>query len=65
VPTLHKLFNDGLISFADNGLMLISTKLRASERAHLGLDEPMKLQERLNPQQKKHLAAHRNKHRFG
>lgn len=55
---LDALFDKGLISFNDDGSMLISAKISKIERDRLGL--PGKLNTRLTDGQKRYLAYHRD-----
>jgi len=51
-------FDQGFISAADDGIVLVSAKLSARERAVLGVDEPRRI-ERLRPEHRPYLAWHR------
>jgi hypothetical protein len=64
VPTLHKLFDDGFISFSDKGRLLTNQKLRTAELKNLRLTEPMKIRTRLTAQQRKYLRVHRRNFKF-
>lgn len=55
---LDALFDAGLISFSDDGEMLISDELSGESVADLGLPRP--LRNRLSGQQKGYMAFHRN-----
>ncbi len=59
VPNLDKLFDQGYISFADDGAILVSPALSAAARAALGVSEALRLVRPLNPGQRGYLAYHR------
>lgn len=42
-PNLDRLFDKGLISFSDNGLIIISSKINTLEYTNLGINPQMKL----------------------
>ena len=56
---LHRLFDAGLISFADNGALMISEKLSPESIKSLNLSEEMKLSRTLTEKQKEFLEYHR------
>lgn len=64
LPTLHRLFDEGYISFADDGGMLFADKFMAPERSKVGLKPSDCLQLDLNPRQIEFLALHRDEHGF-
>ncbi|BAI76546.1 hypothetical protein AZL_e02010 (plasmid) [Azospirillum sp. B510] len=58
--TIDALFDRGLISFTDDGSMLVSAGISADDRALLGL--PVSLRLPLSDQEKAYMALHRGKH---
>jgi hypothetical protein len=58
---LDALFENGLISFRDTGLILISTQLSRAERIRLKVNASLKLREPPSPGQKKYLEWHRSR----
>lgn len=60
-PTYDKLFDRHLISFEDNGYMLISQHLSLKTRNILGLDGSQKLSKPLTEKAKHYMLHHRNK----
>ena len=59
VPNLDRLFDQGYISFADDGAILVSSALSASARAALGVSESLRLVRPLTPGQRVYLSYHR------
>ena len=57
-PDLDKLFDRGLISFKDNGKMLISSELTVTELSKLGISTSMRLR-KVSEKHKKYLNFHR------
>jgi len=55
---IDALFDEGLISFADDGKMLLSDQISIKDKLYFRL--PGKLRKKLNKQQKKFLAYHRD-----
>lgn len=55
--TLDALFDRGLISFADNGSMLVSELISKQDRVRIGIPKPLRL--RLNFDQMRYLEIHR------
>jgi hypothetical protein len=64
VPTLHKLFDDGFISFQDDGRIMIAESMMPLERENLGLHENMRVLDGFNEKQALHIAEHRKRHGF-
>jgi len=60
LPNLDVLFDTGLISFDDNGYILISSHLKEKEREILGISISMKLR-KIEALHKKFLEFHRDK----
>ena len=60
---LDALFDSGLISFSDNGEMLVSSKLEPDERAVLGIAD-LGLRRRPAPEMIPYLRVHRETHGF-
>ena len=58
--TIDALFDRGLVSFRDDGTMLVSDAISADDRAVLGLPAPLRFP--LKDQEKSYLAIHRGKH---
>jgi hypothetical protein len=56
------LFDKGFVSFSDEGRMLVSPRLSASDQRQLGL--PMKLRRKPDAGERGYLAHHRNAFRF-
>ena len=63
VATVDALFDSGLISFSDDGEMLISNKLEPDERAVLGIAN-LGLRRRPAPEMVPYLRVHRETHGF-
>ncbi|MEY9120497.1 hypothetical protein ABH994_008097 [Bradyrhizobium yuanmingense] len=63
LSSLHKIFEEGLISFGDDGTML--AKLDESDLASVGLQKGMKLFRPLTSRQKAWMRAHRRRHGYG
>lgn len=61
IATLDAAFDKYLISFSDNGEMLLSERLGTDGYALLGVSPDVRLRKALNPQQKAHLREHRTK----
>lgn len=59
--TLDRLFDAGLIGFADDGSLMISPQLSTNDRAALGLSEGMRLR-KMNDRLVGYLARHRALH---
>ena len=57
-PNLHALFDKGLISFDENGIILISDRLSQQNQAILGIKPNMKLR-KVDPEREKYLRYHR------
>ena len=57
-PNLDRLFDRYLISFADDGALLVSPTLQGAERQRLGVAEPLRI-ERLHRRHIPYLHAHR------
>ena len=57
-PNMHKLFDNGLISFGPDGRIMISDRLPISERQVLGIDESLKLRV-VDPKRESFLSYHR------
>lgn len=62
-PNIDKLFDQGLISFAYNGKILISSKLNKKDREKLGINENMKIT-KVSHDHKKYLSYHRKTWEF-
>ncbi|WP_167468522.1 HNH endonuclease [Cupriavidus plantarum] len=62
-PHIDKLFDRGLISFADDGQMLISATLEPSDREVLSLDKFSKLSG-MTDKHRGYMARHRRRHGF-
>lgn len=58
IPNLDVAFDSGLITFADDGMIIISDSLAASDRVKLGVCADMKIQE-LSQEHLKYLQYHR------
>jgi len=63
IPNLDQAFDSGLISFADDGCILISPNLPSEDKQRLGISDLLKLRS-LTPQHRTYLACHRRMHRF-
>ena len=63
IPNLDTAFDKGLISFNDDGQILISPKIKEADREFLGLKLDMKLRH-IDPQHKKYLSWHRKNYKF-
>nr|WP_298890782.1 HNH endonuclease [uncultured Acinetobacter sp.] len=63
-PNLDKAFDKGLISFSDEGQILINSNLSSSTLQTLGLHKDMKLLKKMNPSQKEYMAWHREYYSF-
>lgn len=63
VPNVYKLFDKGLISFADDGLLLISPHLSVATLNALGIREDTKIAG-LTEEHIFYLAKHRNTYGF-
>ncbi|GEN61636.1 HNH endonuclease [Acetobacter nitrogenifigens] len=61
IATLDAAFDNHLISFSDDGAMLLSEKLGAGGYAVLGVSPDARLHKALNSQQKAYLREHRGK----
>lgn len=63
IPNLDKAFDQHLISFNDDGTIIIGEMLTSNPNAMsiLGINKNMKLRKELNDEQKKFLAYHRKK----
>jgi predicted restriction endonuclease len=59
-PHLDAVFDRGLLSFADDGPLLVSPRLPPAARAILGLDRPLRLAA-LAPGHRRYLPWHRDK----
>lgn len=59
-PTFDKLFDCGLISFRNDGEMLISTQLSTSDKAKLQLSSPISVNLKSTPQMLMNLEYHRD-----
>ena len=59
-PNLDKLFDNGFISFADDGAVIISPVLSSAARAAFGVDAAMHLLKPLNAAQQTYMAYHRD-----
>lgn len=57
--TLDALFDRGLISFDDNGSMLVSALISKQDKVRMGIPKPLRL--RLNLNQRRYLEIHRTK----
>ncbi|WP_139214898.1 MULTISPECIES: HNH endonuclease [unclassified Pseudomonas] len=55
---LHALLDAGLISFTDDGTLLVSENINAHDRAVFGLEQPRKVP--FNPKALPYLQYHRN-----
>lgn len=60
IPNLDKLFDKGLISFADDGAAMISFALSSAARAAFGVDAAMRLLKPLSAAQQGYMAHHRD-----
>ena len=60
IPNLDKLFDNGFISFADDGAVIISPVLSSAARAAFGVDAAMHLLKPLNAAQQTYMAYHRD-----
>ena len=58
-----KLFDTGLISFSDNGMIQISSNLSKRNRGILNLS--LKIKITLNKRKRQYMKAHREKHKYG
>ena len=63
-PDADKLFDLGLISFADDGSLLVSSRLAVNDLQKCGIDIDMKLQVVVEEPRAKYLAYHRNQFGF-
>ncbi len=62
IPNLDVAFDKGLISFKDDGMIMISPHLSPQEIDLLGIKKDMKIKkEKLTHNHKKYLKYHRNK----
>jgi hypothetical protein len=59
VASIDALFDKALISFSDNGTMLVSPRISNEDRRILGLPAPLKLP--LNAKQREYMTAHRTR----
>ena len=59
LPTLHALFDGGLISFSDTGRMIIKDDLTLEKQKKLNINSRMKLRRRPTANQKRYLKYHR------
>ena len=59
IPNLDRVFDQGLISFADNGKVIISSQLKVDDMILLGITNELNLQKNLNNSQRKYLKYHR------
>ncbi|NMY90052.1 HNH endonuclease [Pseudomonas oryzihabitans] len=62
-PHIDRLFDSGLISFADDGKVLISNKLKKKARLIFGLSEESSIGT-LHEETRNYMKRHRQKHRF-
>ena len=62
-PNLHKLFDAGYISFAEDGSILISDRFSEQQQKELGIDKSMKLRI-VDPRREEYLRYHRKEHGF-
>ena len=60
IPNLDKLFDRGYISFADDGVIMISPALSAAACATFGVDSTTHLLKPLNAEQQTYMAYHRD-----
>lgn len=58
IPNLDRLFDQGLISFSDEGKLMVSGKLKPKERANFGLRAGMKV--KLSKAHQAYMAFHRD-----
>lgn len=58
-PNIDRLFDRGLITFGEDGYILLSPQISALSRSRLGLSEDMKLSRHLNTKTKTYLKYHR------
>jgi hypothetical protein len=58
------LFDDGFISFQDDGRIMIAESMMPLERENLGLHENMRVLDGFNEKQALHIAEHRKRHGF-
>jgi putative restriction endonuclease len=63
--TLDALFDRGLISFNDDGAILISRIISDEEQRRLGIEKQMKLSKQPSPKQIEYLRSHRRLFQFG
>lgn len=62
-PNLHKLFDGGYISFAEDGSILISDRFSEQQQKYLGINKSMKLRI-VDPKREEYLKFHRQEHGF-
>ena len=62
IATIDVLFDQGLISFDDNGLIVISPRLNDSDQKTLGLHKALKIRGRLNKDHRRFLRHHRERY---
>ena len=61
IPNLDKLFDKGWISFANDGVILVSPSLSSAAQAALGVNSSLQLRLPLSDTQKEYLRYHREK----
>jgi putative restriction endonuclease len=64
LSTVHKLFDEGLISFRDDGSFVLKEALSSHDLKRLGLPNGMRLGNPLTADQKEWMRHHREEHRF-
>lgn len=62
--TVDKLFDCGLISFAEDGAMLVGPSVTAAHLSAIGLTSAARLSNRLHEKHQPYLRAHREQHGF-
>lgn len=62
--TVDRLFDRGLISFADDGAMLVGPNVNSDDLGAIGLSVDAHLSNRLHEKHKPYLCAHRKQHGF-
>ena len=63
-PNLHNLFDLGLISFSEDGSILIADRFSEQQQKELGIDKSMKLRI-VDPKREEYMKHHRQKYGFG
>jgi predicted restriction endonuclease len=58
-PNFHEVFDKGLISFTNNGKILISCDLSEADKAHLGITDKMHI--KISDEHKKYFDFHRKR----